>query len=60
MITGYVGVPGTGKTLAAVAQSCRLWHKNYLLGNRDYKIYSNITLKLPDKIQKNYVYSFPK
>ena len=52
MITAYVGIPGTGKTLAATQQACMLWLKNQTFGNLEYRIYANINLYLPEPIDK--------
>lgn len=54
MITAYVGIPGTGKTLGAVQQAVLLWRKNRILGNLDYRIYANINLYLPEPINEAY------
>lgn len=54
MIIAYVGIPGRGKTLAAVNQAAALWLKNQVYGNLEYKIYANINLYYPDSINKSY------
>jgi hypothetical protein len=55
MIIGYVAIPSKGKTLAAVQQAILLVLRNWYLGNTEYKLYANIDLTLPKRLQKAFV-----
>lgn len=56
MIIGYVGILGKGKTIAALQQAIKLLIKNIKWGNKEYKIFTNIRLKLPFGLQKYVVF----